>query len=194
MEIFKHRISNWWLALIVPVLLVVLLMTPLTLIILGHAAGAVIGPPALWRMPREMPDRNALVGTYVESSNNVYGRFNSYSNVGGIKVGSARITLNGDGSMTAQDLPIDDPVSWNLERHGICLYSVQGTWATRSTDPGLAVDLNPISQVPPSLSMPPCNLNYAMTAAFMGQSQPYSIYWSVGDPDSGVGIEFRQTK
>jgi hypothetical protein len=190
MQIFKRRISNWWLVLIV----LVLLLTPFALIVGGHVVGGIVGPPAVWRMPRKMPDRELLVGTYVESSNNIYGASSEYANVAGSKPGSAEITLNEDGLMTVQDLPVDDTTGSQSGKSRICLMSGTGRWEAKFADPGESLSLFLNNATSPSLALKSCDPKYGLSAAFMGQSKPYAIYLGVGDPDSGVGIEFRQTK
>jgi hypothetical protein len=166
MQVFGRKFSNWWLLVLPPILLV---CSPVLLILFFAAnnfAGAIVGPPAIWNRTRHSPPREDLVGRYVESE-----RHWDQPKIGP----DATLDLKSDGSMNVRALP---------EELGTtsCTLSGAGKWSGPDEDQKL--DLNVISDGSPGS----CESGSYSFLELAGQSKPYSLYWVLGDPDSGTGI------
>jgi hypothetical protein len=168
MRVLGRRFSNWWLLLLVPVLLVVLLPVPafMSLLIGSHMLAAIVGPPAIWNMPLHAPVRADLVGRYVESERHWYGPKAQTR---------AALELRSDGTMTVNDLPVDFASS-------TCTLSGIGTWTGPDTDRHLHLVL------PSNESGDACQSGDYPLVEIAGHSKPYELYWVLGDPDEGTGV------
>ena len=66
MQALGRHISNWWLLLLVPVVLWGIPFLLLGFIIGSHILGGVFGPPTIWERTRCLPPRGDFVGAYIE--------------------------------------------------------------------------------------------------------------------------------
>jgi hypothetical protein len=167
MRIFGRSISKWWLAPIPPTLALGLPALLMLFFMGNNLAGAVFGPPALWNRPWNSPPRSDLLGTYQESERNLDRTTGATT---------ARITLEADGSMTAFALPSQSELS-------TCTVSSKGFWGGPY---GGTINI----RFPAGVNKSTCD-NSSWSLELAGHSKPYSLYMSVGDPDSGTGIWFR---
>jgi hypothetical protein len=176
MKILGRHFSSYWLLLIIPVLAVSLPILLVAMFAASHVVGAIIGPPAIWNRPFASPRSSDLVGSYHETERHWQD---------GTDSGSASLTLNGDGTMVVTNLP---------ESNGItkCILFASGTWRIERDDDS-QIDLT-ILKVDPMMTCKLEGLPYGISGVLnvTGHSQPYSLYWTLGDPDSGEGIWFRR--
>jgi hypothetical protein len=166
MQILRRRVSNWWLLLIPPVLL---LASPALLMLFfmgNHLAGAVFGPPAIWNRPWHIPRRSDLTGRYSESERPL----DHQSTLSG-----SSLTLNADGSMIVADLPVEFG-------QASCTVSGTGNWTGPDEDQRIDLVLTAKG------SFGACEAGRYSSLQLAGHSKPYSLYWILGDPDSGTGI------
>jgi hypothetical protein len=166
MRVFGRQVSKWWLLLLLPILIV---GSPVLLMLFfagNHLAGAIVGPPAIWNRPIHTPSQDELVGRYVESERH-WDRPKAGPN--------AALELRSDGTMAVSALPNDSITS-------TCILSGSGTWS-----PGYdqRIDLFVTSDRSPGT----CESGgYSSFLDIAGRSKPYSLYWVLGDPDSGTGV------
>jgi hypothetical protein len=166
MQILRRRISNWWLLLIPPALL---LASPalLKLFFMGNnLAGAVFGPPAIWNRPWHTPRRSDLPGRYLGPERHL-----DHEST----LSSSSLTLNPDGSMIVAGLPAEFG-------EASCTLSGTGNWT--GPDEDQKIDLILISKG----SFGTCEAGLYSSLQLAGYFKPYSLYWIIGDPDSGIGI------
>jgi hypothetical protein len=166
MQILRRRLSPWWLLLLVPVLLLALPFIGILLIVAGHIAGGVFGPPAIWNRPRHAPKREELIGRYVESKRS-WERQQSGP--------AASIQLLSDGSIRISALP-DDSIS------AACLLNGSGKWGAPDGEMRISFTFKSDE------SHGSCRDGSYSGFDLAGQSTPYKLYWILGDPDSGEGI------
>jgi len=170
MRVFGRNLSNWWLLLLVPLLVA---SFPVLLILFfagNNLAGAIIGPPAIWNRTWQSPPRGDLVGRYLESERN-WDR---------AKTGpDAALDLRSDGSMSVSFLP-DDSITSS------CVLSGTGKWT--GPDEDQKIDLSVNSDGAPGS----CESGSYSSLEIVGHSKPYTLYWVLGDPDSGTGIWLRR--
>jgi hypothetical protein len=166
---FGKRFSNWWLLVLTPIAFIALPILLTGFFMANNLAGAMFGPPAIWNRTWQVPPRTDLVGSYVESERNLDD--NS-------PFAAASLTLQADGSMIVANLPANFGES-------PCTLAGTGSWKGPDDDGiGLTVvsDLNPGS----------CQSGYYTGLELAGHSNPYRLYWIVGDPDSGTGVWLRK--
>lgn len=166
MRVFGKQFSYWWFLLIAPVLII---SSPLLLILFFAAnnfAGAILGPPAIWNRTWHSPPRKDLVGRYIESERH-WDQPDTHS--------KATLELRADGSMNVSALPDDSVTS-------TCILSGTGTW--QGPDEDQKLDLIYISDG----SAGSCKSGSYSFLELAGHSEPYDLYWVLGDPDSGTGI------
>lgn len=166
MRIFGRQLSNWWLLLLPPTLVVTLPALLMLFFMGNNLAGAIFGPPAIWNRPRHTPARADLVGNYSESERHLD------TTIGKLP---ATLTLNADGSMSVTNLPFEDG-------EDSCILSGRGTWS--GPNEAQQIQLT-ISSVGPTGS---CKSGFYPAFELAGHSKPYTLYWVVGDPDSGTGV------
>lgn len=169
MRAFGKRFSNRWLLAIVPVALIALPILLMGFFMANDFAGAILGPPAIWSRPWKIPSRSDLVGSYIESRRHLDDK-SSFT--------IARLTLNADGSMSVSNLPADFGTS-------TCTLSGSGSWKGPDDD-GIGI------RVTSDLRTGSCQSGYYGGLELAGHSNPYRLYWIVGDPDSGTGVWFRK--
>jgi hypothetical protein len=176
MKILRWRFSNWWLFLILPIGILILPMLLIGFFAANNFAGAIFGPPAIWDRSFTSPPSVDLVGSYHEAERHWQD---------GTKSGSANLKLNSDGTMAVTNLP---------DSNGItnCILSGSGSWRT-GRDDASQIDLT-ILKTDPSATCKFEGLPYGISGVLniAGHSKPYSLYWTLGDPDSGEGIWFRR--
>jgi hypothetical protein len=166
MRAFGRSFSKRWL-LVLPAILLVCSPLLLFLFFVGNnLAGAIIGPPVIWNRPRHTPRREDILGHYEESERN-WDRPKSGPD--------AMLDLKGDGSMTVRALP---------NEFGGTTCTVSGTGRWRGPDEDARLDLDVVSDGSPGS----CKSDSYASIELAGQSRPYSLYWVLGDPDSGTGI------
>ena len=168
MRAFGKRFSNWWLLALVPVGLIAAPVLLMGFFMANNLAGALFGPPAIWNRPWQVPDREELVGPYMESERHLDESRTP---------APAGLTLRGDGSMTVANLPADFGTS-------TCTLSGRGSWAGPDND---GIRLTVVSDEHPGS----CQTGSYAGLELAGHSRPYRLYWIVGDPDSGTGVWFR---
>jgi hypothetical protein len=165
MQVFGKRISNWWLLSLPPILIVVFPALLMLFFMGNNLAGAIFGPPAIWNRPQHTPPRMDLVGRYSES-----GRHWDHPST----LPPASLTLNADGSMIVANLPFEDDT--------VCTLSGKGTW--HGPDEDQKIDLILTSDG----STGSCKSDSYSFFELSGRSKPYTLYWVLGDPDSGTGV------
>jgi hypothetical protein len=167
MRVFGRQVSKWWLLLLLPILVV---GCPILLGLFfagNNLAGAILGPPAIWNRPIHTPSQDELVGRYVESE-----RHSDRPKTGP----DAALELRSDGTMTASALPVDlGPMTTT------CILSGPGTWRAPGGD---QIILYPTSDGTPGT----CESGGYSFLEVASRSNPYTLYWVLGDPDSGDGI------
>jgi hypothetical protein len=168
MQIFGRNTSKWWFVAILPMLILAFPALLMLFFMGNNLAGAGVGPPPLWNRPLNSPPRSDLVGTYQESERNLDRTSGTLP---------ARITLEDDGLMTAFALPSQSELN-------TCIVSRKGFWGGPY---GGTIKI----RFPAGVDKSPCD-NSSWSLELAGHSKPYSLYMSVGDPDSGTGIWFRQ--
>jgi hypothetical protein len=139
------------------------------LFVANSLTGAILGPPAIWNKTWRAPSRFELVGTYVESK-----RFWN----GGIAHPSATLVLSESGVMVVRDLPTE----FGLET---CVMNGTGQWRQRDEMGNQGVDLNYKAD---ESKVNTCKSGYFIGFELAGHFKPYSLYWVLGDPDSGNGV------
>jgi hypothetical protein len=180
MQVFGRRHPRW---LVVSAVALCVLALPFILIFgmgLSHAIGSMIGPPSIWARTRDLPANAALAGTYRVEKNTVDKSGSEYTNDRG-RSSRAELVLAEDGTMSAHDLPVESTFT------RLCFLSGHGTWAsTKLQEAGITL------YVVSDNSADACADGGYGFAELMGQHFPYTIYWDVGDPDSGAGLELRR--
>jgi hypothetical protein len=176
MKVLSWRLSNWWLALIIPIAVILVPVGLLGLIVAGHVGGAILGPPALWNRPANMPSISDVAGIYRESERHWQE---------GQSGPPALLQLKSDGSMSVKDLP-------NSEGITSCMLSASGTWRIAQDD-NAVIDLT-ILKTDSAMTCKLDGLPYGLynILSIAGHSKPYSLYWTLGDPDSGEGLWFQR--
>jgi hypothetical protein len=135
----------------------------------NNLAGAIFGPPAIWNRTWQTPPREDLEGNYVESERHLDDSGPSEA---------ASLTLQADGSMTVANLPANFGSA-------TCTLSGTGSWQGPDDE---GIRLTVVSDQHPSS----CQSDSYAGLDLAGHSEPYRLYWIVGDPDSGTGIWFRK--
>jgi hypothetical protein len=161
--------SNWWLLLVIPLLAV---SGPLLLSLLfvgNDLAGVILGPPAIWDRPWHSPPGQDLVGRYSESER-LWDETSPYA--------KAQLELRSDGTMIVNDLPSEFGEQ-------TCTLTGIGTWE----GPDTRRTLNLIF-IPARDSSGICPADTYSGFELAGHTKPYSLYWILGDPDSGTGVWF----
>jgi hypothetical protein len=170
MKISGRSISNWWLLLIPPLLII---SSPLLLMLFfmgNNVAGAIFGPPAIWNRPWQNPARADLAGEYSESERHL-DHDSAFP--------SASLTLNADGSMAVANLPYEFGET-------SCTLSGKGNWS--GPDGNQVIELVLTSDRSPGS----CESSSYSFLEVAGRFKPYSLYWVIGDPDSGTGVWFKR--
>jgi hypothetical protein len=168
-QAFGKRFSNWWLLAVAPIAFIAFPVLLMGFFMANNLAGAMFGSPAIWNRPLQVPPRADLVGSYVE--------FERHVDVNG-QSGAASLTLRADGSMTVKNLPSDSGAS-------SCTLSGTGSWKGPDDD---GISLRVVSDQ----SLGSCGSDDYSGLQLAGHSNPYRLYWIVGDPDSGTGVWFRK--
>lgn len=167
MKMLGRQLSKWWLLIILPLLF---MCSPIVLMLFfmgNNLAGAIVGPPAIWSRTFHNPPREDLVGSYIESED----RFDRQ-----IAIPAAALTLNADGSMHVENLPMEWPDD--------CTLSGNGSW--NGPDSDQKIDLTLVSTSTGEHGL--CKAGSYEFLELAGHSRPYKLYWVVGDPDSGTGV------
>jgi hypothetical protein len=173
MKIFGRKISNWWFLLIPPLLILVSPLLMMLFFMGNNFAGAIFGPPAIWNRPWHIPPYTDLTGKYSESE-----RYLGHAS----NLPQASLMLNSDGSMVAANLP------YELGETS-CTLSGKGKWS----GPSGPIEDQKIDLVLTSDgSSGSCESGSYSFLEIAGHSRPYSLYWMIGDPDSGTGIWLRK--
>ncbi len=164
MQIKSLKISNWWLLLLV-------VLAPLLIpgfFLANDLAGAILGPPAIWNKPWHSPPSRDVVGLYTESRRR--------TDTAASQFNPATIHLEANGHTQVSGLIMSDPDQ--------CVVSGSGSWS--GPEDG-TLTLNIESDRSPSA----CKSGSYTELQLTGQTKPYGLYWTVGDPDSGTGIWFK---
>jgi hypothetical protein len=133
--------------------------------------GAIFGPPAIWNRTRHTPPRTEILGAYSESERHLDQENFSPP---------ASLVLNADGSMKVLNLPFE---FW--PNH--CVVSGHGKW--KGPDADEMIELEVVSDG----TSGNCKSGSYSSLELTGNSQPYRLYWVVGDPDSGTGIWLKKS-
>jgi hypothetical protein len=166
MRVFGKRISNWWLLSLPPILIVVFPALLMLFFMGNNLAGAIFGPPAIWNRTWRTPPQSDLVGKYSESERH-WDAPSTHP--------PASLTLNADQSMIVANLPFEFADQ-------VCILSGKGSW--RGPDEDQKIDLILTSDG----STGSCKSDSYSFLELSGHSKPYSLYWVLGDPDSGTGV------
>jgi hypothetical protein len=169
MRIGGKSFSNWWLLLLIP-LFTVSGPLLLSLFFIGnHIAGVILGPPAIWNRPWQTPPPSDLVGRYTESER----QWNETS-----PHSKAHLEFRADRTMIVSDLPSDDG-------ENTCLLTGTGRWEGPDTERRLNLIFTPVRE-----ASGVCRAGAYFGFELAGHTKPYSLYWILGDPDSGTGVWF----
>jgi hypothetical protein len=167
MELFGKRISKWWLLVVVVAGVVCLPLILIGFFAANNLAGAILGPPAIWNRTWQTPPREDLVGSYEETHRRVENQ---------IEINLATLSLEPEGSMVVSGLPYEFYPN-------TCLLSGKGTWSGPHGD-DRSIDLTVVSDQ----SSGSCTSGSYSFLELTGHSKPYTLYWVIGDPDSGTGV------
>ncbi len=171
MRIFgKERSSRWVVLGSVLLVLASVAISPLmrmAFFLSNNLAGVVLGPPAIWNRPRQMPSVEDLAGNYIETSRNLDRSFSERN---------ASLELHRDGTMRVSDLPYEQM------NQQLCQVSGLGSWS-KSFD-GDHLDLRLTS----TFGEGQCPEGDYSGFAIAGHIKPYSLYWIVSDSNSGTGV------
>jgi hypothetical protein len=166
MKIRGRQISNWWLLLFGALLL---LASPLLLMgffMSNNLAGAIFGPPAIWNRPSKPPSTGDIAGSYRESERHWQDHATTTR---------ATLSLNSDGTMTVTNLPDSNGETG-------CILSGKGTWSEPDGESKVVLFIQQND------SVATCKTGGYGSFEIAGHSKPYSLYWVLGDPDSGEGV------
>ena len=174
MRVFGKHISAWWLLLAVPLLVLGAPVLLMGFFAANNLAGAVFGPPAIWERPTNTPAYQDIVGEYQETT-----RRTRNDRLHGTP---ASLTLRADGSMVVEGLPYEFYPN-------TCTISGTGRWEGPHGDEQ-QIYLFVTSKEGTGLC---ASGEYAMLE-ITGRSNPYGLYWIIGDPDSGNGVRLLRRK
>jgi hypothetical protein len=176
MKILRWRLSNWWLLALVLIAIISVPLLLFGLIIGGHIVGGIVGPPAIWNRPLAQPSRTEIVGSYHEVERHWQD---------GLTGPPATMRFNEDGTMTLANLPQSDGIK-------NCMLSASGAWRI-AADGDSEIDLT-VLKTEGSTTCKLEGLPYGISGilSIAGHWPPHSLYWVLGDPDSGEGIWFKR--
>lgn len=174
MRLRGRRVSQWWLLLFIPILIISAPSLLIGFFAANNLAGAIFGPPAIWNRTWRTPANSDLVGTYVESERH-------WSE--DVPHASATLVLDGNGAMTVRDLPSE----FGTET---CIITGTGQWRLSSRSGEQRIDLIYTAD---KAIVNVCRSGYYGGPELAGHSKPYSLYWVLGDPDSGTGLWLTRT-
>jgi hypothetical protein len=170
MHVFGKKISNWWLLLAFPIVVLALPALLMLFFMGNNIAGAIVGPPAIWNRTWNTPSQTDLVGEYRETERH-WDAPTAHP--------PANLKLNADKSMEVVNLPYEFADQ-------VCILSGKGTWNGPDEDQKIGLTLNSDG------STGSCVSGLYTSFELSGHSKPYSLYWVLGDPDSGTGIWLNQ--
>jgi len=170
MRILGWRLSNGRALFLSPLLIVVLPFLLILFFMGNNLAGAIMGPPAIWNRTWHSPPPSDVVGRYSESGRRLDR---------GSQQPTATLTLAADGSVTAAGLPYEFG-------NTSCTLSGRGSWS--GPDDDQKINLHVIADGAPGS----CESGSYPFLELSGHSTPYTLYWVVGDPDSGIGVWLRK--
>jgi hypothetical protein len=159
-------------------LAVLLLVLSAPLLLMGffaanNLAGAIFGPPAIWERPTGTPAHQDIVGEYQETTRRTDDQTHETA---------SSLTLRVDGTMVVEGLPYE--IYPNT-----CTISGTGRWNGPGGDEQ-QIYLFVTSKEGPGL----CASGEYAGLEVTGHSKPYSLYWVLGDPDSGNGVRLSRRK
>jgi hypothetical protein len=172
MKILRWRLSNWWLLVLVPIAIISVPLLLFGLIVGGHVVGGIVGPPAIWNRPSKLPARADLAGSYRESKRHWQGH---------TATTPASLTLDSDGTMTVSNLP-------DSNGETDCILSGKGRWSGPDEHSGVVLFLQQND------NSATCKTGGYGSFEIAGRSTPNTLYWVLGDPDSGEGVWLQRTK
>jgi hypothetical protein len=135
----------------------------------NQLAGVIAGPPAIWNRPWQSPPRQDLVGRYRESERH-WNETNLQS--------KAQLEFRADGTMIVNDLP-------SYDGENTCVLTGTGRWEGPDTERRINLNFAPVREAY-GICQPGDYFGFALA----GHTKPYSLYWILGDPDSGTGVWF----
>jgi hypothetical protein len=139
----------------------------------NNFAGAIFGPPAIWERPTNTPAYQDIVGEYQETARQTEDQ--AHGN-------PASLTLRADGTMVVEGLPYEFYPK-------TCTITGIGRWE------GPRGDYQQIYLVVTSKEGPGlCASGGYGGLEVTGRSNPYSLYWIIGDPDTGYGVRLSRKK
>lgn len=142
------------------------------------------GYPYFWDRPKLRPTTSELVGGY-----RVRRFYPSEDTLNGATFDkNASIELNADHTAGMDHVP-DFGLSEGVLA---CRYSGQAHWELSKNQDNWVVYLTPetpprIKQPSPNADLPACSGWYLLV---LGRKAPFRLYDRLGDPDSGIGIEY----
>jgi hypothetical protein len=168
-----NRISAWWLLLLIPILPIGVPSLLILFFALNNFAGVIFGPPAIWSRTWNAPPSADLVGRYVESERH-WDRDSPHA--------PAMLLLNNDSTTVVRNLPFE----FGEMR---CLLTGLGKWQQSGSGGDQRIWLvYTASQEGANV----CKSGSYDALELAGHSKPYSLYWILGDPDSGIGVWFKR--
>lgn len=142
--------------------------------------GLLIGPFSIWNTPTHAPPPKDVAGIYTpdDASRTDWSR-------GHVTISAlSYIRLNEDHTVEVHDMPVFDAFG----EYQNCQYSGTGKWGLYETSSEVQVTLYlaPTATLPNDKSCPDASLFIEL----LGRHQPYHLYQTIGDPDSGTGINY----
>ena len=173
MKIRGRQIANGWLLVLGGAILLVSPFLLMGFFLANDLAGAILGPPAIWNRAWHAPAGGDLAGSYHESERHWKGGSPSIR---------ASLQLNSDGTMTMNNFP-------NSDGELNCVMSGSGSWKMDDSQVDLILEKYDNSSTCKIEGLP-----YGIMGALAvaGHSKPYTLYRTLGDPDSGEGVWLRR--
>jgi hypothetical protein len=178
------RLNKMWLLLLIPMgLLMAAISLPLLLITMmtgTRLLSIFIGPVNIWNTPNHAPPPKDVAGIYTPDDASRAEWAREHITLSALSY----IKLNEDHTLEVHDMPAFNGVG----EFQNCQYSATGKWGFYES--GNEVEVNLYLTAPDSQ---PNNRSCGQEGAsieLLGRDQPYHLYQTVGDPDSGTGITY----
>jgi hypothetical protein len=142
--------------------------------------GLLIGPFSIWNTPSHAPPPRDVAGIYTPDDASRAEWTREHVNLSALSY----IRLNEDHTVEVHDMPVFDAFGQSQN----CQCSATGKWTFDESSYGVKLDLN-LTSTAPAPNTKPCT-DYGAMIELVGRHQPYRLYQTIGDPDSGTGITY----